>query len=195
MNPSAPGHERLWCAATGAVAEPTNPSSARQNLELEAIYREQSGFVWRNARRLGCDRGAADDVVHQVFLVVARRLPEFRREAGIRTWLFAITRRVVQQFFRDSARRGAQMQRYASENVDSFSASSNERVDAAEYLWFLLSRIGEAKRVVFILSELEGMTTREIAEYLGVLAPTVQWRLRAARRELTKMVEHEAARG
>ena len=55
-------------------------------------------------------------------------------------------------------------------------------------------RLDEAKRAVFILSELEGMTTREISQCLGVRPGTVDTRLRAARLEIRAAVEGERQR-
>lgn len=45
----------------------------------------------------------------------------------------------------------------------------------------LLGRLGEVKREVFILAELEQMTIAEIAEAVGANPNTVASRLRAAR--------------
>jgi DNA-directed RNA polymerase specialized sigma24 family protein len=77
----------------------------------EALYREHFAFVWRNARRLGCTDDWVDDAVHEIFLVAARRLDEFEGRSSLRTWLFAITFRVVGRMKRDRARRSAHVSR------------------------------------------------------------------------------------
>jgi RNA polymerase sigma-70 factor (ECF subfamily) len=58
----------------------------------------------------------------------------------------------------------------------------------------LLGRLDEAKRVVFILAELEGMTSVEIGKLLELKPPTVDSRLRAARAALGRMIAQERAR-
>jgi RNA polymerase sigma-70 factor (ECF subfamily) len=161
---------------------------------LEAIYRAQSAFVRRNARRLGCDDDWADDVVHEVFLVVARRLGEFRQEASIRTWLFAITYRAVQRMARDRARYGRRRRDFALAEASRLPAEPAARSEAGQYLRVLLGRLDEAKRVVFILAELEGMTSVEIGQLLGLKPPTVDSRLRAARTALGRMIARERVR-
>ncbi len=173
-------------------------SSSAENLppptpeeELEAAYREHCEFVWRNARRLGCDEATAEDVVHDVFLVAVRRLREFRGDANLRTWLFAITYRVVQRTTRDRARRGARLRDYAASQVRPSICHPHDQVDAGEALRRLLVRLDEAKRVVFILAELEGMTSVEIGACLGLNPRTVESRLRAARQALTRMIERD----
>jgi RNA polymerase sigma-70 factor (ECF subfamily) len=49
-------------------------------------------------------------------------------------------------------------------------------------LEWLLGQLDEGKRTLLVLSELEGWTLREIAEYLGSNTNTVHSRLRAAKR-------------
>jgi RNA polymerase sigma-70 factor (ECF subfamily) len=36
-----------------------------------------------------------EDLVHEVFVVIARRFKEFRGEAQVTTWLFRVTQNVV----------------------------------------------------------------------------------------------------
>jgi RNA polymerase sigma-70 factor (ECF subfamily) len=65
----------------------------REDTGLAAIYREHAELVKRWALRLGGPGLDAEDFVHEVFMVVQRRLPEFRGEAKLTTWLYRITLR------------------------------------------------------------------------------------------------------
>jgi RNA polymerase sigma-70 factor, ECF subfamily len=161
--------------------------------DLDAIYREHYGFVWRNARRLGCDPSMLDDIVHEVFLVVARRLDEFRGDAQLRSWLFAITYHVIQRLRRDRARYAKRLDEYgASRNAATINGS--EPQESGHELRRMLLSLSEQKRLVFIMAELEGMTSLEIAECLQMKTGTVDSRLRAARLELRNMIAREHAR-
>ena len=86
--------------AGSVLAYPTSQAVVGQ---VEALYRENHAFVWRNARRLGAQNWV-DDAVHEVFLVATRRLHEFEGRASAKTWLFAITFRIVQRLQRDKFR-------------------------------------------------------------------------------------------
>jgi RNA polymerase sigma-70 factor (ECF subfamily) len=175
-----------------ASAEPGPPAAAPETSELESLYREHHGFVWRNARRLGCDEDWADDVVHEVFLVAHRKLGDFEYRSSVRTWLFAITYRVIQRMRRDRARRDRRLRAYAIEQVPA--TEPHARSEASDYLRHLLEQLDEPKRVVFILAELEGMSSVEIGHCLGVKPPTVDSRRRAARLQLVKMLKRDRAR-
>lgn len=159
---------------------------------LETVYREHYAFVWRNARRLGCDASTLDDVVHEVFLVVARRLHEFRGESHVRSWLFAITYHVLQRLRRDHARYTRRLQEYGS--LHQALGPEGDSEPAGEELRRLLAKLDEPKRLVFILAELEGMTSAEIARCLQMKVGTVDSRLRLARLELKDLLERERVR-
>jgi len=159
----------------------------------EALYREHYGFVWRNARRLGAADDWVDDAVHEVFLVATRRLAEFEGRSSAKTWLFAITFRIVQRLKRDRARRHQHASRYERE-TESPVRNAAEENEAAEYLRYLLGLLPDAQRVILILVELEGFTSAAVAESLGIPAGTVDSRLRAARTQLAKVNEREKAR-
>jgi RNA polymerase sigma-70 factor (ECF subfamily) len=172
-----------------SAAQPAAEASS-----LEELYRAHHDFVWRNARRLGCDDDGADDVVHEVFLVARRKLVGFENRSSIRTWLFAITHRIIQRMRRDRARYDKRLRAYAAEQTTTPALEPHAQSEAADTLRHLLAQLDEPKRVVFILAELEGMSSVEIGQCLGVKPPTVDSRRRAARIALTKMLRRDRAR-
>ena len=84
MRSRAAGIDRL-------AAAPTAPMT----LDLETVYDEHASFVWRTLRLLGVPPAGLEDAVQEVFLVVHRRLAGFEGRSSIRTWLYAIARRVA----------------------------------------------------------------------------------------------------
>ena len=73
------------------------------------VYQAHFDFVWRLTRALGVEPSVVDDVVHEVFLVVRRRLDAFDRERSMRAWLAGITRNLVMHHRRAAARRSRRM--------------------------------------------------------------------------------------
>lgn len=168
-------------------------ASGLADAAIERLYREHAVFVWRNARRLGCADDWVDDAVQEVFLVAARRLPELSVTANVRGWLFAILFRVTQRLKRDRSRYRARVERYSQAHGQLNAPSPEGQSHAARQLRELLQRLDEAKRVVIILIELEGMTSAEVAELLATPQGTVDSRLRAARQQLQKLIAEQRA--
>ncbi len=167
------------------------PDSVRP--ELAGLYRVHYAFVWRNARRFGCSDEWVDDAVHEVFLAAARGLHEFAGEANPKTWLFAITYRVVLRLRRDRARYQKRLHDY-SQTADPSRSGVEDSSEDARYLRQLLQHLDEAKRAVFVLADLEEFTAAEIAVTLGISRGTVASRLRAARAELARRIRRDQAR-
>jgi RNA polymerase sigma-70 factor, ECF subfamily len=177
------GHHPLAHVVPLVPARPLSPP-AEEPLGFEAVYERNFAFVWRNAQRLGVDPGLLDDVVQDTFLVVHRKLHEFERRAELRTWLFAILRRVIADYRRTVRRKPAGVTAPADlERLRDAGGVSDDasRVEAAELVGRVLRTLDAEKREVFVLAELEQMTIAEVADALGINRNTAWSRLRAAR--------------
>lgn len=166
---------------SGADPEPGVPS-------LEEAYRANHEFVWRSVRRLGVPSEHADDATQEVFMVVARRLHEFRGQAAFRSWLFAIAMRVAQHHHRAHGRHVRRVGAFARffRQAELETEDRVARRDAVDEFHQLLAQLDERKRVAFILVELEGWTAQEVADAMDLKTATVYSRVRLARESLRK---------
>lgn len=176
------GHNLLAALVPLVPVRPVEAAAAP--LAFEAVYEQNFAFVWRNAQRLGVDQALLDDVVQDTFVVVHRRLAEFERRAELRTWLFAILRRVISDYRRTVRRKPAGAT--SPEDMDKLRAADRSsddasRLEAAELVGRVLAVLDAEKREVFVLAELEQMTLAEISDALGINRNTAWSRLRAAR--------------
>ncbi len=73
------------------------PAEVAARPSLDRVYREHAPTIARWAARLAGPNADIEDLVHEIVLVARRRLPEFRGEAKLSTWLYRITERVVRQ--------------------------------------------------------------------------------------------------
>ncbi len=169
--------------------EPVRASTADPAVaNLSALYELYFDFVWRSLRRLGVEDAVMDDAVQDVYLVVHRRLSDFKAEAQIKTWLFSIVLRVAQNYRRSARRRDARVRPPHSGEIEAAADRHSEgphelavKREAAVLLHKLLEEMDDDKRGIFILVELEGMTVAEAAEALRLNVNTAYSRLRGAR--------------
>jgi RNA polymerase sigma-70 factor (ECF subfamily) len=198
MEPDIAGHETsvtgssaLWmpiaAVATEARVEP---------LDFTTVYDQQFAFVWRSLRRLGVPDRLLDDAAQDVFIVVHRRLGEFEGRASIKSWLFAIARRVAHDHRRRVGRkeRTEELPDVIADPHTSTPAADAERNEARRVLHEILASLDDDKREVFVLAELEQMTVPEIADAIGANLNTVYSRLRAARLGFEQAVARRQAR-
>jgi RNA polymerase sigma-70 factor, ECF subfamily len=177
-----------------SVPSSSSSGSAGSALSVGELYREHAATVSRWVRRLLGPDGEVDDLVHEIFLVVQRRLPEFRGDARITTWLYAITVRMAQ-----SRRRRDRWRRWvpglkpgplgaiACEAPSPLQVLESRR--AVELTYELLDSLAERDRTLLILFELEGLSGEEIAAITGMPLPNVWVQLHRARARFARSFE------
>src|ERR1044071_1804463 len=72
-----------------------HPEDEPGHLTFDAVYQKYAQTVARWSARLGGPNVDVEDIAQEVFLVVNRRLRDFRHQSRVSTWLFSITARIV----------------------------------------------------------------------------------------------------
>lgn len=166
-------------------------------LEFREVYDAHFDFVWRTLRRLGVQEPDLQDAAQDVFLVVHRKLADFEGRSKVTTWLFTIAMRVAKDRRSVSSVRRLIVDedavlREVDEAQDAF--SQVDRRQRAAILDGILEAMPLEQRAVFVLFELEGMTSNEIAEALDLPIGTVYSRLRLAREGFTRAIQRLQAK-
>ncbi len=168
-----------------------------QPLEFDAVYQAHSQTVARWVARLGGSGVDVEDLTQEVFLLVNRRLPEFRRESRLSTWLFSITAKIVAN---DRRRRRIRRwwTRFAPHAVEGARAATDtpleelERRERRTQFYQALDALNERQRRVLVLFELEEMSVAETAALTGLRPGNVRVLLHRARAAfLKRMTERE----
>ena len=174
------------------IPEPAKANAEDQaRLSVTQIHERHGEFVWKTLYRMGVRPPHVEDVYQEVFLVVHRRLASFNGQCAITTWLFEICFRVAAGYRRKAHFRREELMPDWSE-IESLSAPtpSPERQLAtarqAKQLERILDDMPLEYRVVFVMFELEGMSSEQIAESLGAPLGTVYSRLYRARKRFAR---------
>lgn len=171
--------------------------------EVTLLYREERDFIRRFVGRPGVSRADAEDVAQEVFVLLYARFHGLERGAGLRFWLRAVAVHVARNHRRGVLRRSAGRLR-REERVDLDALIDSEQRSPDEFsvqreeqrlLASAIARLDRGKREIFVRSELEEQTAREIAEVLALSPNTVASRLRAARRRITKILRAHTREG
>jgi RNA polymerase sigma-70 factor, ECF subfamily len=175
------------------MPETTGPGA--QARDFRSVYAEHFAFVWRCLRGLGVAADALDDAAQEVFVIVHRRLQEFRGESSVRTWLYGIVRNVASNQRRGERRRGHVMA--LPGDVASASPGPFERLadrEAADFVQSFLAELGDAKRELFVLVLLEELSVAEAAQALNIPLNTAYTRLRSVRIDFKRALARRGGR-
>jgi len=150
----------------------------------------------RTAYLIVRDRQLAEDITQSAFVRAFERIGQFDPEARFGPWFL----RSVANDAIKAVERGRRTQPLVG-GADA-SAPANtledpapgpqallEAAEDAEAVWALLGRLPARQRAVTVLRYYAGLGDAEIADLIGAPAPTVRWRLFAARAKLRSWLD------
>jgi len=156
--------------------------------ELVIAYQHR---VFGVALRMLRNRSEAEEIAQEVFLRVHRAVEDFRGEAKLSTWLYAITSRLCLNRLSSGERRMAREGEESLERLraDTDPAAHVERVELEAALQRAITELPEERRIVVVLRDFEGLSYEEIAAALALELGTVRSRLHRARMDLKEKLE------
>jgi RNA polymerase sigma factor (sigma-70 family) len=167
-------------AGGAASSEPTSHPS------LVAFEREFD-YVMRTLQRLGVARDDAEDLAHEVFLVLYQTWDRYDPQRPLRAYLFGIAFRVAANHLRKRRREVVR----AVLEVHHQGPAADQQLEANQARALVLralERVPLARRTVLILHDIDELPMSEIASTLSILRFTGYSRLRKARKEFAAAV-------
>jgi RNA polymerase sigma-70 factor (ECF subfamily) len=157
--------------------------------ELVIAYQHR---VFGVALRMLGNGAEAEELAQDVFVRVHRSIGEFRGDAKLSTWLYAITSRLCLNRLTSAERRLTRQGEDALGRLPSGDADAGALVERSEVTAALreaIAALPEERRIVVVLRDLEGLSYEDIAEALELELGTVRSRLHRARMELKDKME------
>lgn len=193
--------DAIRCTGAGLtpVAGDDCPTSTnRDALTAEQIYHNYAPRVYNMARRMVRSDADAEDVTQDVLLQVVRKLPTFRGESALPTWLHRVTLNTAISHRRKRAVREEHLERMMEEGrrmnqkclvpPSSFSLPPSEAPEARllgretrNLIERAIANLPPLYRTVFVLADVEGLPNAVIADRLGLSLPAIKSRLHRAR--------------
>lgn len=156
------------------------------------LYLAHRHRVWGVVARMISNQADREDVVQEVFLQVFRSLSGFKRSAKLSTWVHRVTVNVTLQHIRKKGRRVKLHLMESPPPAEPAGPSGDEPYSPEEGLLQghrreaverILESMAPKKRVVLVLADFMGKSSREISEIVDAGALTVRTRLFYARKE------------
>jgi RNA polymerase sigma-70 factor (ECF subfamily) len=180
-----------------AAGAPTGAAAAARLPTFAAVYAAHAPTVARWAARLGGPAADVEDITQEVFVIVNRRLGEFRGDARLSTWLFGITAKVAANERRRRKLRQLWFRLVPGAGDDAPAPADGaleqlEKRERRALFYQALDRLNERHRRALVLFELEELSVDEVAAHLELRAGTARVLLHRARAAFLKsMVECE----
>jgi len=173
---------------------------------LDALIRATYADVYALSRRMLADPDEAADATQEVFVRVMRSVIGFRGESAFGTWLHRVTVNVCLTMLRKRSRQREtgvvagstpfglpddEMKLIATEPAPDEIAITHDLAARSEAA---LATLPEETRTVVVLRDIEGLSTKEVADLLGVTESVVKVRLHRAHAKLRSLIADSASR-
>src|ERR1051326_6329323 len=203
--------EPLYCYVEGnKVSTTLAPVSAQSELRdeevvarvlagetalFEILMRRYNQRLYRVSRVILRDDGEAEDVMQDAYVRAYQHLTQFAGKAAFSTWLTriavheSIARRNRQQRFVENGDRDPNGEGNSMDYIVSERPSPEDRVsnaEAARLLEEAVQSLPEMYRTIFVMRDVEELSTAETAELLDVSEENVKTRLHRARAMLRR---------
>lgn len=155
-------------------------------MNIEHLWRQfhepLRGFV---AKRVS-DASTADDIVQDVFVKIARTIHTLKDEEKVHAWIYNITRNAIIDHYR---------KRKPTEQLPIELEAEHQPEDGHELTRSLavcirpmIEQLPEKYRTAIELTELQGMSQRELGEHLGLSFSGAKSRVQRGREKLKEML-------
>jgi RNA polymerase sigma-70 factor (ECF subfamily) len=156
---------------------------------LEALIDRHQAKVLRVLGFLGVPAQDREDVAQDVFVRVFRHLAGYRPRQAFGAWLYRVTVNAAHDYRTRRGRKSAgesdwhdELESAPDSRPDPMESASQAELRRA--LEEAMQTLSERERSVFVLRELEGLESSEVARSLGISTITVRRHLFRARRRL-----------
>jgi RNA polymerase sigma-70 factor (ECF subfamily) len=179
----------------------------REPGSFEQLVRAHGGRMLAVARRLLSSEEDARDAVQEAFLNAFRNIDRFEGQALLSTWLHRIIVNVSLMKLRSRKRKPEESldhllpafrdDGHFAERFDSGSEPADQRLARQEEQAAVRAAIDELPdhyRTILLLRDIEGISTQEVADQLGITPNAVKLRLHRARQALRTLLAPKLGR-
>ncbi|MGO8419352.1 RNA polymerase sigma factor [Rhizobium ruizarguesonis] len=171
---------------------------------IRTIVQRHNQRLFRTARAIIRNDAEAEDVVQAAYVKAFTNLATFRGDAQLSTWLTRITlnealSRVrarknttgLEEIEMQTTARGGEVLQFPSFLSATDPETELARSQARHLLENAVDELPDDFRAVFVLRDIEGMSTDEAASYLGIRPETAKTRLHRARKMMRQSIERQ----
>ena len=171
--------------------------SGRTEDAFKGIVDTYSERLYWHVRRFLCSHEDTNDLLQDIYIKIWTALPTFRGESQIFTWLWRIATNEVLNYLRKQKFK-------AMVSLDSSMEILRKKIDDDPYfngnelqreLHKAIQKLPEKQRITVHLKDIEGYSTKEVAEILETDESNVRTILSRSRKALREIIEKEFGYG
>ncbi len=142
----------------------------------------------------------AEDVAQEVFIEIYKSMASFNQKSQISTWIYRIASSKSIDHIRKNKRKKRDQsvlsyldddQSYMELESDGSASDAIANNQRKDFLYQGLSQLADRQKQAFVLSQIEGMTHKEIAEIMETTVKSVEVLIVRGKKKLKKVLEKQ----
>jgi RNA polymerase sigma-70 factor (ECF subfamily) len=154
---------------------------------FEELYQQHSTRLFNLAWRMCGTRADAEDLLQEIFLLAYRKLPDFRGDSTVGTWLYRLAMNRCLDHLKSRQTRASAASTPLDEQVMAPKMANDSGIRRLD-LERAIARLPEGARAAFLLHDVEGFQHQEIASILGISEGTSKSQVHKARLRLRALL-------
>lgn len=162
-------------------------------LNFEEIYHNHKKMVYNLVLSYVQNTQDAEEIMQDVFVIVYEKLPTFKNNSSLRTWIYRISINKSLDFIKSkkAKKRFGFFTSFSEKNSEIFELTDYnhpgillENKQELEKLFSLINELNDNQKTVIILNKIEQKSLKEIAEIMNISEKAVESTLQRAKQNL-----------
>lgn len=151
-------------------------------------------FAFSVAFRIMNDEDESNDIVQESFITVWSKIEGFNPEHNFSNWFYRIVVNKCYDVLRKKKRNQLVYPEAGNWDIPDIYSEHNpdtklNNKETGKMIRLLTNQLSRKQKVIFVLSELEGLSREDIAEITGMTRTSIKSNLFHARRKIGKLIE------
>ena len=145
---------------------------------IDQIWREQDAALHRFIQSRVDDADIADDILQNVFLNIHAKIDSLKDASKLRPWIYQISRNAIIDHYR-SLKSHVELPETIIEPEKDNVETARQEIEGC--MLPLIRNLPDTYREAVMLSEIEGLAQKQVAEKLGLSLPAAKSRVQRGR--------------
>jgi len=145
---------------------------------IDQIWREHAAALHRFIQSRVDDADIADDILQNVFLNIHAKIDSLKDASKLRPWIYQISRNAIIDHYR-SLKSHVELPETIIEPEKDNVETARQEIEGC--MLPLIRNLPDTYREAVMLSEIEGLTQKQVAEKLGLSLPAAKSRVQRGR--------------
>ncbi|MEM9546119.1 MAG: RNA polymerase sigma factor [Bacteroidota bacterium] len=158
---------------------------------FKKLYDQFSSMVFNTALSYAQDNNDAEEITQDVFVSIFRNAGKFRAESSLTTWIYRITVNTSLNFIKRRKRHSfinVEIKKLDRQDFD-HPGVLLENKENARILFQLIDTLADNQKTAFILSYVELLPQKEVAEIMGTSLKAVESLLQRGKKKLREKLK------